>query len=243
MIAPVRPGLWSHMVDMYFGLKLTYQSDCLPALSAVAEMSSAQLGEENYLAGLWRNALPSALLWELCRHEKYRNGHPSTQPLAPTWSWASFSSEIQDTSAMLAHGCLADQGVEIVHCKIQLAHPGVKYGAVKRRELVVGGRLSPVGLCLEDDAITYSENFNHPLDLVSGVGRTDSVKKRTQVQHDGSDLTTKRGLHRIRYKHPMKAYQDHKLAALVSLDRRETVAGEMIRASKRPIRLTNRIQA
>jgi len=76
---------WSHVVDEYSERKLTNPTDRLPAIAGFASrLQSPTLGE--YHAGLWKNSLPSALLWG--------TGSSITMPethayIGPTWSWIS----------------------------------------------------------------------------------------------------------------------------------------------------------
>jgi hypothetical protein len=57
-------AFWHRAVSNYTKRCLTYDRDVLPAISAVAGLVKSKLGDE-YLAGLWRDELPVALLW--CR--------------------------------------------------------------------------------------------------------------------------------------------------------------------------------
>jgi hypothetical protein len=225
-------------MSLYSGLSLTYQFDRLPAFSAVAEMFSPQFGEENYLAGLWRDALPLALLWIPNVHEKARDERPSPNPSAPSWSWVSLSSEIQDGSRFNTPGSpyLADQGVSFLDCSIHLANPAVKFGAVKRGELRLRGRLLPVRLCLEGIGSALSEDFVRTFRVMDGIGRSESEMRGTggiQVITPNTDFAIERGLHLVGYEHPVKAYRDRALAVKVYLDRREAVANDMIRPSEK----------
>lgn len=81
-------ALWFELVTLYSRLKLTNESDRLPALSGLAK-SFGDLSRGAYLAGLWESDLPKALLWQACppisggaRRAALPNG-------IPTWSWAS----------------------------------------------------------------------------------------------------------------------------------------------------------
>jgi hypothetical protein len=82
----------------YAGRKLTYASDRLPAVSALAKVFS-QVTNSTYLAGLWDCDLRLGLSWRVKR---------DTQPArrlennCPSWSWASVDSDV--------FGCL-DQGL------------------------------------------------------------------------------------------------------------------------------------
>ncbi|KAH7268630.1 heterokaryon incompatibility protein-domain-containing protein [Fusarium solani] len=79
-------GLWWQTVREFSRLNITYHTDKLPAMAALAErMAEMRFGDDKYLAGLWRSTLAQDLLWKL-------NSEPSCQPQpsgVPTWSWAS----------------------------------------------------------------------------------------------------------------------------------------------------------
>jgi hypothetical protein len=81
---------WDSLVDLYTNCNLTYGSDKLPAISALAKnMQDTTSWEGEYLAGLWKNQLIDQLLWSTQygarRSKDYR---------APSWSWASVDGPI-----------------------------------------------------------------------------------------------------------------------------------------------------
>ena len=87
--------IWNATVERYTSAALTYPSDKLVAISAVAKelqkiFDNGLTGKFIYLAGLWTSSLESQLLWE--------TPEPSPTPRvagrAPTWSWASIDSPI-----------------------------------------------------------------------------------------------------------------------------------------------------
>lgn len=75
---------WTDLLHRYGARKLTYPSDKLPALSAIAEIHQRLLDDE-YVAGLWKRSILEGLCWSSPR---------SSQPLgltaakyrAPSWS-------------------------------------------------------------------------------------------------------------------------------------------------------------
>ena len=90
----IRYADWQVLVGYYVTLELTYGSDKLMAISALAQEWERLLGGgEEYLAGLWKSDLCRQLLWrmdftevrERKRFQPYR---------APTWSWASVEGAI-----------------------------------------------------------------------------------------------------------------------------------------------------
>ncbi|KAF7504563.1 hypothetical protein GJ744_002119 [Endocarpon pusillum] len=81
---------WYEIIQAYSACLLAFDSDRLPALSGIA--SQIQLPEMGqYMAGIWENAMPRALLWDCSlgklprRPSKYR---------APSWSWVSVEAHI-----------------------------------------------------------------------------------------------------------------------------------------------------
>lgn len=83
--------LWYHeIVKAYTRRKLTYGSDKLIAISALARAVSLN-HPDVYLAGLWRKSLIQGLMWYRpgtlpgCKSREYR---------APSWSWASQDSAV-----------------------------------------------------------------------------------------------------------------------------------------------------
>lgn len=91
---------WLELVTEYCTLKLTNQSDRLPALSGLA--SRVMKGSSSkYLAGIWWQDLPRALCWQ--KHFEYQNKYPSLragQDIAPSWSWASVWDHSDDVSGI-----------------------------------------------------------------------------------------------------------------------------------------------
>lgn len=82
---------WQTALGHYSSLKLTKESDRLPALSGLASRAASQLGK--YFCGLWSRTFISDLLWRvntlhkgLCRPSKYRG---------PTWSWVSTNGAVR----------------------------------------------------------------------------------------------------------------------------------------------------
>jgi hypothetical protein len=95
---------WSRILELFSERKLTYESDRLPALSAIAQDVQNDLTGE-YLAGLWEKFLPEDLLWEVLeprvRAEAYR---------APSWSWASL-----DSSKMMCFSSRTQYADEVIY--------------------------------------------------------------------------------------------------------------------------------
>ena len=81
---------WKKTVSEYQGLQLTYESDRLPAIAALAErMMLIRRGEDRYIAGMWKNTMLSDLSW-------YHFGRSYSKPTStiPSWSWASIQGNV-----------------------------------------------------------------------------------------------------------------------------------------------------
>lgn len=75
--------------QLFFFLKLTNQTDILPAISGCARAIARWTGEE-YIAGMWKERLHDNLLWMNGGPNKQRTKPARhTKWTAPTWSWAS----------------------------------------------------------------------------------------------------------------------------------------------------------
>lgn len=124
---------WQMLVSHYTRRGLGWYQDKLLAISAIArKMSRVTTGNNNkrYIAGLWAEHLGEMLLWHpnhgpdakerARRHETY---------VAPSWSWASCSGEIDFWYGSGMHL------LEFVGCEVRTAIPGDEFSAV------VGARL------------------------------------------------------------------------------------------------------
>jgi hypothetical protein len=79
------------VVSLFTTANLTYTSDKLPAISAIAR-KMAEYSKDDYLAGMWRNDLLLQLPWSLVGKRQFSRlaGYR-----APTWSWASTDGEAE----------------------------------------------------------------------------------------------------------------------------------------------------
>jgi hypothetical protein len=84
--------LWYHYIisKRYAARKLTYASDRLPAISALARVFS-HFTSSSYLAGLWDYDLRWGLSWH-----RLGNSQPASRLSnnCPSWSWASLDSDV-----------------------------------------------------------------------------------------------------------------------------------------------------
>ncbi|KAI0486650.1 heterokaryon incompatibility protein [Xylaria cf. heliscus] len=80
---------WAEVVRAYRACDLTFPSDKLATISAIARIMGSIL-DDDYVAGMWRRYLERELLWSKA-HTAVRPGTrrpPTTLYGAPTWSWA-----------------------------------------------------------------------------------------------------------------------------------------------------------
>lgn len=84
---------WHQILEDYTKCDLTKAKDKLVAVSGLAKRVQSFLGDD-YLAGLWKESLPSELLW----YSYHTIEKPPTRPnlyLAPSWSWASVKGPVK----------------------------------------------------------------------------------------------------------------------------------------------------
>jgi hypothetical protein len=95
-------ALWFELVTLYSRLKLTNESDRLPALSGLAKCFG-DLSRGAYLGGLWESDLPKALLWQACPSIYGGARRAALQDGLPTWSWASVQLHDMDFSGFITY--------------------------------------------------------------------------------------------------------------------------------------------
>lgn len=81
---------WYQIVESFSVRRLTRESDRLPALSGIVRRFAPHLREgDQYLAGIWRKDLPSALLWQRGQFtsEHLPPHRPKSKHQPPSWSW------------------------------------------------------------------------------------------------------------------------------------------------------------
>jgi hypothetical protein len=81
---------WHKIVEYSSRLKVTFERDRLPALSALASITAAKLDQDMYLAGLWKNNLHHDLLWHRANTALTRTAYSNI----PSWSWAAYTGRI-----------------------------------------------------------------------------------------------------------------------------------------------------
>lgn len=85
-----RRDAWRSAVELYTSLKLTVESDRLPAIHCFAEyctphFSIAGFLDKNYFAGLWKDSIHLDLLWRVDSLECITSEHPLLNRLCLCW--------------------------------------------------------------------------------------------------------------------------------------------------------------
>jgi hypothetical protein len=105
-------NLWFDIISLYSRLKLSNESDRLPALSGLAKrFSDVFLG--SYLGGLWETDLPQALLWQACPSLHGNVSRTALQNRIPTWSWASVQFHDTDFGGLITYDTATYFGLEL----------------------------------------------------------------------------------------------------------------------------------
>ncbi|KAL5093970.1 hypothetical protein Trisim1_009442 [Trichoderma cf. simile WF8] len=123
--------VWQTLVSHYTRRGLGWYQDKLLAISAIARKMS-KMTDKHYIAGLWTEFLGETLLWhpnhgpdakeKASRHATY---------VAPSWSWASFSGEIDFTFGSTMHL------LEFVRCEVKTQIPNDEFSAVTSARLEI----------------------------------------------------------------------------------------------------------
>lgn len=132
---------WTQIVEDYTARQLTYQTDKLLAISALALQWSI-LGKERgpYVAGLFLSKLPRHLMW-FATAEVPRCSIPPY--IAPTWSWASLSGQIQ-YAARKKEAEPSKDFFEVLECRTTPVSELVPLGSISGAVLKVRGRIRRV---------------------------------------------------------------------------------------------------
>ncbi|KJZ76386.1 hypothetical protein HIM_04115 [Hirsutella minnesotensis 3608] len=83
---------WREIIRVYTACHLTYATDNLVAISAIAKIIQSALNMD-YCGGLWRYQIGYQLLWT-CQSDTIEPRYPPITYRAPTWSWASMDGRV-----------------------------------------------------------------------------------------------------------------------------------------------------
>lgn len=143
---------WNTIVQVYSESHLTFPSDRLVAISAIARRFATYF-EDEYVAGMWRQSLENDLLWVPALHV-----HPTAAPsaiyVAPSWSWASASAEgtlifIYDKE--LFHPDQCKNYIDVEGVQLQYTSDSDHFGSLKSGSLWLRGHLQRIRLLVDSD--------------------------------------------------------------------------------------------
>ncbi|KAF2846086.1 HET-domain-containing protein [Plenodomus tracheiphilus IPT5] len=81
---------WYQTIEAYSWRDMTFPTDKLPAIAAIAERQQQLRPNDQYLAGLWKSTLLFDLLWYIKdKHATIDLRSQITDGNVPSWSWAS----------------------------------------------------------------------------------------------------------------------------------------------------------
>jgi hypothetical protein len=89
---PVRD--WQGLITEFSKLKLTFETDRLPPVAALAQRMRTFRRNDIHVASMWENSM----LTDLCWHSTHPHSHTRSVRAAPTWSWATISGNIVNWS-------------------------------------------------------------------------------------------------------------------------------------------------
>ena len=127
---------WWEILQEYSDRDLSHSGDRLLAISGIATHYSEVLKDE-YLAGIWRHDLPTALMWQATLDQTLPR---PLQSRAPSWSWAS----IDGMARNFSRNSPEDPNLSVVSYDIKLAEPKAPFGAVLSSSLKLKGLLRKV---------------------------------------------------------------------------------------------------
>ncbi len=100
---------WQETVSDYSGLKLTFETDRLPAIAALVAEEMLMRPNDTYMAGMWKQTLLHDILWtRYMPIQKISEAGRRPESITPSWSWASVEAQVR----FLEDGPL--EGVELV---------------------------------------------------------------------------------------------------------------------------------
>jgi hypothetical protein len=147
---------WKDIVDDCTNRNLTFGTDKLVSISALAMRFGSANFQTEYLAGLWNQDLAVQLLWSPARLQlKSRPTTRQTEYRAPTWSWASIDGRILSG---IPGGYPKQKNILInIHEVKTILASSDPFGAVKGGHLAISGRIARVLLFSAGTAVSQFE--------------------------------------------------------------------------------------
>jgi hypothetical protein len=135
---------WYHLVDEYSRKELTFLSDKLPALSAVAQ-EVGRLTRDTYLAGLWKSDLINGQLWQRALGfqsdillNEMKDFRPTKAAGTPSWSWAAYDGFV-DTEKWRETGSDIKELATVKDARVELFDSSYPTGQVKSGTILLSG--------------------------------------------------------------------------------------------------------
>ncbi|KAK5406881.1 hypothetical protein LTR06_008376 [Exophiala xenobiotica] len=140
---------WYRIVQTYSGCELTHEMDKFPALSGIARVLHAILGD-TYVAGLWSGDIPRGLTWYIPSFRKQVAPLRPTKYTAPSWSFASIQHRVSYVNTNPAFQ-IWNKDLAILTHQVELESDD-HFSCVKRAKLRLYGRIRKV----------FITNHEHP---------------------------------------------------------------------------------
>ena len=159
--------IWNEVCENFSKRLLTYSADKLPALSGLAKDFGTKCLSDSYVAGMWRSALPSALLWDVPKSDRGERKPPATDFVAPSWSWMFIDGPVACSDASSSHSILRVVNVDV------LTKTEDPYGQLQRASLDVEGFIRRVTFVTGESAFAGDDYVQG---LYSALGSDRPVK-------------------------------------------------------------------
>jgi hypothetical protein len=165
------------VVESFMDRAITKESDCLPAISAIASKIQVLTGDQ-YLAGLWGKNLAHGLAWRRDIDDvEYRKKGSHSRPgmktkafRAPSWSWASCTGSVSFPENMQYHESSQITVLE-AGCTLQGKN---RFGEISGGFLRLSGRVLPMLLDLAVNKLRYGKDKRISRQLGDGADFGDS---------------------------------------------------------------------
>ena len=158
-------SMWDWLVQDFSSGRLTYATDKLVAISAVAVEMQKHIRSE-YFAGLWRQHLPYQLLWEVRSIQWICPRSRPTEYIAPSWSWASTNGSVEQACGVRFPD-ERDIILEVMDAKVDLVTDGNPFGQAKGGYVTVKGYLVSGTFHLSGNPLSPREDIQLQFGLIS----------------------------------------------------------------------------
>ncbi|RDW57014.1 hypothetical protein BP6252_13932 [Coleophoma cylindrospora] len=131
--------MWEILVQSYMKKNLTFSSDRMIALSGITKKFQAAT-KWTYIAGIWQEELPGALLWRFRSDKKFRR---PVEYIAPSWSWASLEGGYPEWIFEKTAGRDYSPGVQVIEVKCEPKNDD-EFGQLSSASLEIFGNVIPI---------------------------------------------------------------------------------------------------